>query len=101
MEFYGPQRLLATRALRLVRVAIARGGFGFSVGFPLRLRDAYIGRAVRAGYTVVEVGEVDRLQQTCASRQVVAVWIPAKWGRRRDSRLPTKNETDGRMATRS
>jgi len=81
VEFFGPQRLAATQALRLVRVSVARGGFAFSVGFPLRLRDAYIGRAVRAGYTVVEVDEVDRLRRTCASRQVVAVWLPAKWGR--------------------
>lgn len=88
VEFYGPQRLLAAQALRLARVAISRGGFGFSVGFPLRLRDAYIARAVRAGYAVVEVGEVDNLRQACASRQVVAVWIPAKWGRRGRFRSP-------------
>lgn len=80
VEFYGPQRLLAARALRLVRVAIARGGFAFSVGFPLRLRPAYLSRAVRGGYAVVEVGEVDDLRRTCAARQVVAVWIPAKLG---------------------
>jgi RNA-directed DNA polymerase len=80
VEFYGPQRLLACGALRLVRVAIARGGFGFSVGFPLRLRGVYIARAVRAGYAVVEVREADRLSRSCAARQVVAAWFPAKWG---------------------
>jgi hypothetical protein len=57
VEFYGAQRLLATGALRLVRVTIARAGFGFSVGFPPRLRQAYIARAVRVGCTVVEVRE--------------------------------------------
>jgi retron-type reverse transcriptase len=77
VEFYGPQRLLACGALRLVRVTIARAGFGFSAGFPLRLRQTYIARAVRAGYTVVEVREVDRLCRTCVARQVVAIWIPA------------------------
>jgi retron-type reverse transcriptase len=82
VEFYGPQRLLASRAFRLVRVAIARGGYGFSVGFPLRLRGTYIARAVRAGYSIVEVREVERLHHTCATRQVVAVWIPALWNKR-------------------
>ena len=77
VEFYGPQRLLAARALQLVRVGIARGGFAFSVGLPLRLSGAYIARAVRAGCAVAEVREVDRLSRTCAARQVVAVRIPA------------------------
>ena len=79
VEFYGPQRILASRAFRLVRVAIARGGFGFCVGFPLRLRQTYIARAVRAGYAVAEVREVERLSRTCVMRQIVAVWIPAAW----------------------
>lgn len=57
-----------------------RAGFGFSVGFPLRLRGTYIARAVREGYNIVEVHEVERLHRTCATRQVVAVWIPAAWG---------------------
>ncbi len=80
VEFYGPQRLLASRTFHLVRVAIARAGFGFSVGFPLRLRGTYIARAVRAGFAVAEVREVDRLHHACATRQVVAVWSPAAWG---------------------
>jgi hypothetical protein len=78
VEFYGPQRLLATRALRLVRVSIARGGFAFSVGLPQRLSGVYTARAVRAGYAVAEVREVDRLSRSCAARQVVAVWMPAR-----------------------
>lgn len=68
----------ASRALHLVRVGIARGGFAFSVGLPVRLSGAYIARAIRAGYAVVEVREVDRLSRSCAARQVVAVWIPAE-----------------------
>ena len=79
VEFYGPQRILASRAFRLVRVAMARGGFAFCVGFPLRLRQTYIARAVRAGYAVAEVREVERLSRNCAMRQIVAVWIPARW----------------------
>jgi hypothetical protein len=78
VEFYGPQRLRASPVLRLVRVNIARAGFGFSAGFPLRLRRTYIARAVRAGCPVVEVREVDRLLGRCAARQVVAVWMPAE-----------------------
>ncbi len=79
IEFYGPQRILASHALRLARVTVARGGFGFSVGFPLRLRQTYIARAVQDGYAVAEVREGDRLSQSCAARQVVAVWIPSVW----------------------
>ena len=78
VEFYGPQRLRASPVLRLVRVHIARAGFGFSVGFPLRLRQTYIARAVRAGCPVAEVREVDRLLGRCTARQVVAVWMPAE-----------------------
>ena len=76
VQFYGPQRTLATRVLRLARVAMARGGFAFSVGFPLRLLASYVARGVRAGYTVVEVRESHRLCRRCASRQVTAVWTP-------------------------
>jgi len=36
-------------------------------------------RTLRAGFAVVDVREVDRLSRTCATRQVVAVWIPAAW----------------------
>jgi len=88
IEFYGPQRLIATRVLRLERVAIGRGGFGFTVGFPRRLAATYVPRAVGAGYTVIEVRAVGRLHARCAARQVVAVYLPtaqssppqASWG---------------------
>jgi hypothetical protein len=53
----------------------------FSVGLPLRLSGGYIARAVRAGYAVAEVREVDHLNRTCAARQVVSVWIPRAWRR--------------------
>lgn len=84
VEFYGPQRILASGACQLVRVAIARGGFAFSVGFPRRVQETYIARAVWAGYTIVEVREVERLHRRCATRQVVAVWIPATWNKMRE-----------------
>ena len=43
------------------------------------MRQTYIARAVRAGYAVAEVREVERLSRTCVMRQIVAVWIPAAW----------------------
>jgi hypothetical protein len=77
MAFYGPQREPAARVLRLLRVAMARGGYGFSVGFPVTLRAEYASRAMRAGFAVVEVQEVGRVSRRCAERRVVSVWIPA------------------------
>jgi RNA-directed DNA polymerase len=79
VEFYGPQRIVAGEVLRLVRVGVARGGFAFSVGFPVRLRGTYIAQAVRAGYTVVDAREVDRFAAGCAARQVVTVWVPLRY----------------------
>jgi DNA mismatch repair ATPase MutS len=78
IEFYGPRREAAAQALRLVRVSIARGGYGFSVGFPVSLRERYVSVAVRAGYAVAEVREAGRLAPRCAARGVVAVWLPSK-----------------------
>ena len=37
------------------------------------MRQTYIARAVRAGYAVAEVREVERLSRTCVMRQIVAV----------------------------
>jgi hypothetical protein len=77
IEFYGPQRDVAARALRLVRVGIGRGGYAFSVGFPVSLRAAYLSRAVRAGCVVADVREVGHVEPRCAERRVVALWVPA------------------------
>ncbi|MBX3027853.1 hypothetical protein KF840_23405 [bacterium] len=76
VEFFGPQREPAARALRLVRVGMARAGYGFSVGFPVSLRAAYVSRAVRAGYVVADVREGEPLLPGCATRAVVAIWWP-------------------------
>lgn len=65
-------------ALRLVRVKMSRGGYAFSVGFPMSLRGVYLFRAVRAGYVVADVREVGRLDPRCATRAVVAVWCPSQ-----------------------
>ena len=76
IEFYGPQRMVATEVLGLHRVSISRAGFGFSVGFPRRLRCAYISRAVRAGWAVADVREIGRASPQCAERRLVAVLAP-------------------------
>ena len=78
VEFFGPQRDRAARALRLVRVGTGRGGYAFGVGFPVSLRDLYLARAVRAGYGVADVRETGRIDARCAARVVVAVWIPGE-----------------------
>ena len=78
VEFYGPQRERAARVLRLVRVKMGRGGYAFSVGFPASLRGVYLSRAVRAGFVVADVREVDRMEPRCATRAVVAIWCPGK-----------------------
>jgi hypothetical protein len=77
VEFYGPQRYVATGVLRLLRAKIARGRCAFSVGVPLRLSSEYVSRAVRAGYVVPAVREVGRLDARCAERRVVALYVPA------------------------
>jgi hypothetical protein len=56
VEFYGPQRLLAERALGLRRISLPRAGYGFSVGFPRRRICQYARRATEAGLAVVLVG---------------------------------------------
>lgn len=76
VEFYGPQRQIATTALRLLRATIARAGHAFSVGFPVTLQGAYLSRAVRAGYTVADVREEGRTNPRCAERRVVTVYVP-------------------------
>jgi hypothetical protein len=78
IEFYGPQREVAAQVLRLVRVGIGRGGYAFSVGFPVSIRAEYLARAVRAGCVVADVREVGRVEPQCAERRVVAIWLPAR-----------------------
>jgi len=78
IEFYGPQRLLAARVLRLVQVRMPRGGYAFGVGFPLRLRTPYIGRAVRAGYMVADVREVESIPGRPVQRRVAALWLASE-----------------------
>jgi RNA-directed DNA polymerase len=76
IELYGPQREVATRVLRLVRVRLGRGGYAFGVGFPVRLRTPYIARALRAGYAVADVREVASVARP-VERRLVALWLPA------------------------
>jgi len=57
VEFRGPQRELAERALGLRRAYLPRAGFAFAVGFPAWLAGFYALRAVARGLTVVDVRE--------------------------------------------
>jgi len=57
IEFYGPQRLLASRILRLRAARIVRGSFALAAGFPTSLCEFYLLRAIRQAVTVVVVRE--------------------------------------------
>jgi len=58
IEFYGPQRLLATRVLGLRRTRLGRSCYAFAVGFPHRLGGLYLRRAVAQGFRVLWVPQV-------------------------------------------
>ncbi len=58
IEFYGPQRVVATRALGLHTVRLSRAGYAFTAGFPKRLCRIYMSRAIKQGLTVVDVRQV-------------------------------------------
>jgi hypothetical protein len=76
VEFYGPQRERAARVLRLLRVEMKRGGYGFCVGFPSALRGDFLSRAVRAGWPVVDVRELAEPGQF--RRIATTLWLPAE-----------------------
>ena len=77
IEFYGPQRYLAVRALGLRAVGMDRGRFAIIAGFPTCLSDFYIRRAIQRDLTVVAVGQVSsRPGAAFASRLPRAVLIP-------------------------
>lgn len=61
IEFYGPQRFLAAKALGLRSVAVPRGQYLLRVGFPTFLSRNYKGRALRQGFKVVDVRQVTML----------------------------------------
>ena len=81
IEFYGPQRLTATSALGLRVVALPRASYAFTAGFPVWLSGEYTSRAVRQGFTVVEVRPAPALLRHGGSpRLPCAVVIPASPG---------------------
>lgn len=77
IEFYGPQRFLAVRVLKLRNAALARGGYAFRAGFPTRLADLYALRALRQGLTVVEVRQVSEPLTGRITRVAYALLLPA------------------------
>ncbi len=77
IEFYGPQRIVATQVLGLHPAALPRAGYAFTVGFPARLSGLYTSRAIREGLIVVEVRQTPALlRQGCIPRLPCAVVIP-------------------------
>jgi len=84
IEFYGPQRLLATRVLGLHAVRLSRAGYSFTAGFPQQFCHIYISRAIKQGMTVIQVRQLpDVLSKGCKPRIPIAVWMPARIARAR------------------
>ncbi len=78
IEFYGPQRHLAARALGLKGTAFPRAGYAFRAGFPLELSTRYALVAIRQGLTVVGVRQLPTpLRLGSRPRLPCAVLIPA------------------------
>ena len=72
IEFYGPQRLLASRILGLRAACIDRGRFALTAGFPTGLCEIYLLRAIRQGVVVVVVRE-----ETARQSRAVATRLPS------------------------
>jgi len=76
-EFYGPQRLLASRILRLRPVAIDRAGFAIVAGFPTHLSEFYFRRAIRQSVTVMVVHQASTPGFALARRLPSSLLIPS------------------------
>jgi retron-type reverse transcriptase len=73
IEFYGPQRRLASEVLGLRRSKLRRASYAFTAGFPTHLGAEYLRRALGQGYMVVWVvqkyrGLPDRGWVRCPTR---------------------------------
>ena len=78
IEFYGPQRMVAASALGLRIALLPRAGYAFTAGFPLRLSDRYLSRAVRQGLIVMVAGQTPALlEDGCRARLPCTLWLPA------------------------
>ena len=79
IEFYGPQRLLASRILALRAVPINRGRFALAAGFPTSLCENYLLRTIRQGVVVVVVREeAARLNRVVPTHLPSSVLIPLR-----------------------
>ena len=77
VEFYGPQRLLASRILGLRAARIDRGRFALTAGFPTRLCEIYLLRAIRQSVEVVVVREeAARGSRSVATRLPSSLLMP-------------------------
>lgn len=87
IEFYGPQRLLATRVLGLRPAAIHRGRFALVAGFPVRLAEVYFRRAIAQGVPVVALRRIpEQVGFAYRTRLPSVLLIPASY---RDMRRRT------------
>jgi hypothetical protein len=77
IDFYGPQRLLASRILGLRATRIVRGRFALTAGFPTSLCEIYLLRAIRQGVVVLVVREdAARHSRVILSRFASTLLIP-------------------------
>jgi len=77
IEFYGPQRLLASRILRLRVARIDRGRFALTAGFATSFWEIYLLRALFQGVVVVVVREESaRYSRASATRLASTLLIP-------------------------
>jgi hypothetical protein len=76
VEFRGPQRIVAQRTLGLRPAYLPRAGYGLAVGFPMRLLGRYTIRALKRGFTVVEVRERPALSGVGTARVPTQVLVP-------------------------
>jgi MutS domain I len=80
VEFYGPQRLLAVRALGLRQTRLRRACYAFTAGFPLPLCGVYLRRALRQGFNVVWVPQARPAIRDAWVRRPTRIHLPAAVG---------------------
>jgi hypothetical protein len=99
MEFYGPQRVVATAALGLRTVRLPRASYALTVGFPVWLSGVSRCRTVRQGLRVIEVQPRQTfLRHGCPPRLPRAAWLPASSGGAASSAASGRQASRGAVA---
>jgi DNA mismatch repair ATPase MutS len=83
-EFYDRQAEIAIKVLGLKRVEATRG-FRARCGFPVSLKERYLGRLIRLGLPIHIINEGEGWLTRVKKRRVVEGWMPMtaesdKWG---------------------